>query len=61
MANLITDDMLEVYATTGTWSEIAGRLKARYDGLLDRLGFYVPFRAGDRVERWREVIRAFNG
>lgn len=61
MANLISDEMLEVYATTGTWSDIADKLKARYDGLLDRVAFYVPFRAGDRAERWREVVRSFNG
>ena len=61
MANLIGDEMLDAYAVTGTWGDIAGKLRARYDGILDRLGFYVPFRAGERAERWRDVVRAFNG
>lgn len=61
MAYLITDEMLDVYAVTGTWEEIAGKLKARYEGLLDRVSFYFPFRAGDRPERWREIVAAFNG
>jgi probable F420-dependent oxidoreductase len=60
MADLITDEMLNVYAVTGTWDEIAGKLKARYHGILDRLAFYVPFRAGDKAEKWRAVVRAFN-
>ncbi|MEW6268844.1 MAG: TIGR03617 family F420-dependent LLM class oxidoreductase [Thermodesulfobacteriota bacterium] len=60
MADLITDEMLEVYATTGTWQDIAGKLEKKYDGILDRLSFYVPYRKGDRAERWRDVIRAFN-
>lgn len=61
MADLITDEMLDVFAVTGTWDEIAGRIKAKYDGLLDRVGFYVPYRKGEQTERWAKVIRAFNG
>jgi probable F420-dependent oxidoreductase len=60
MASLITDEMLDVYATTGTWDDIAGKLKKKYDGILDRIAFYVPYRKGDRTERWAQVIRAFN-
>lgn len=61
MADLITDEMLDVYATTGTWDDIAGKLQKKYDGLLDRVAFYVPYRKGDQTERWSKVIRAFNG
>jgi hypothetical protein len=49
-----------VYATTGTYDEIAEKVKKRYDGYLDRVSFYFPFTAGDK-ERWRKLIRAFNG
>ena len=59
MASLISDEMLDAFATTGTWSEIAGKLKDKYGGILDRLGFYVPFREGEHAERWRDVVRAF--
>jgi probable F420-dependent oxidoreductase len=61
MANLITDDMLDVFAVSGTWDEIAGKIKTKYDGLLDRVGFYIPYKKGDQTERWAKVIRAFNG
>jgi probable F420-dependent oxidoreductase len=61
MADLITDEMLEVYAVTGRWDDIPGLIQKRYEGLLERLSFYVPFRAGDAPGRWREMVRAFNG
>ncbi|MBM4246552.1 MAG: TIGR03617 family F420-dependent LLM class oxidoreductase [Deltaproteobacteria bacterium] len=61
MADLITDEMLDVFAVTGTWDEIAGRIHAKYDGLLDRVGFYIPYRKGDGDDRWAKVIRAFHG
>jgi len=60
MAGLITDEMLEVYAVTGTWDEIPGKVKSKYDGLLDRVAFYFPFRGGDQ-RRWREIVKFFNG
>jgi probable F420-dependent oxidoreductase len=60
MASEITDEMLEVYAVTGKYDEIAGKIKARYDGYLDRVAFYFPFSANDG-RPWREIIEAFNG
>lgn len=59
MADLITDEMLDVFAVTGTWDEIAGKIHARYDGLLDRVGFYIPYRKGEKTEQWAKVISAF--
>ncbi len=61
MPSLVTDEMLEEYAVTGTWDEIADKLKQRYAGILDRLSFYVPYRAEDDAKRWRKVVAAFNG
>ena len=60
MADLITDEMLDVYAVTGTRDDVADKLKKKYDGLLDRVAFYVPYRKGDQTDRWAKVIRAFN-
>ena len=61
MAKEITDEMLDVYALTGTWDEIADKVKARYDGLLDRVAFYMPYRAGANDAQWRKITKAFNG
>lgn len=59
MAEEITDEMLEVYATTGTYDEIADKVKQKYTGYLDRVAFYFPFSANK--ERGRKIIQAFNG
>lgn len=59
MADLITDEMLDVFAVTGTWDEIAGKMKQRYEGVLDRIGFYIPFRPGQDEARWQKVVSAF--
>jgi len=60
MADAITDDMLECYAVTGKPDEIPDKVKARYEGILDRLAFYFPFNPAER-ERWAPVVKAFNG
>ena len=59
MAREITDEMLDVYAITAAWDEIPAKVKAKYDGILDRIGFYFPFRPGADDEQWRAMVRAF--
>jgi probable F420-dependent oxidoreductase len=59
MPDLITDEMLEVYAVQGTHDEVPGLLKKKYGGLLDRLAFYMPMRpAGTDDASWSELIAA---
>jgi probable F420-dependent oxidoreductase len=60
MANLISDEMLDVYAVTGTWDEIPAKIKSKYDGILDRVAFYFPFRSGSDDRRWRNIVKYFN-
>jgi hypothetical protein len=60
MAGEISDEMLDVYAVTGRWDEIADAIKHRYAGILDRVAFYLPYGSGERG-RWREIVRSFNG
>lgn len=58
MAAEITDEMLEVYATTGTYDEIAEKVQRKYAAYLDRIAFY--FTSGDKA-LWRKIVRSFNG
>jgi probable F420-dependent oxidoreductase len=60
MASEITDEMLEVYSVTGTWDDIGEKVKKRYDGLLDRVAFYVPYHAGVNEAEWRKLNQQFN-
>jgi probable F420-dependent oxidoreductase len=62
MADLITDEMLDTYAVTGTSDTIAARLQERYAGLLDRTAFYQPYQQqGMDDPRLPRLIKEFNG
>ena len=62
MADLITDEMLETYAVTGTHETIAARLQERYAGLLDRTAFYQPAKQQALDDpRLPRLIKEFNG
>jgi len=58
MPRLITDEMLETFVIIGSWDDIAAKLHARYDGLLDRVGLYRPFVPGVENEQWRQLSKA---
>jgi hypothetical protein len=62
MAALITDEMLEHFAVTATWDELAGKLVDRYRGVADRLIMYFAQpqmeRSPQTAGRWAEVARA---
>ncbi|MBK7977751.1 MAG: TIGR03617 family F420-dependent LLM class oxidoreductase [Deltaproteobacteria bacterium] len=57
MPGLISDEMLEHCAVTGTWDEIPELIRERYAGVLDRVSLYWPFVPGrDPNERWRRLV-----
>jgi probable F420-dependent oxidoreductase len=62
MSDLITDEMLEVYAVTATWDELADKLIDRYRGVVSRLIMYfaepMMARSPETAGRWGEVARA---
>jgi probable F420-dependent oxidoreductase len=59
MPALISDEMLDVFAVTGAWPELPGKIIDRYQGLLDRVMYYVPFVPGEMDQRWRETVQTF--
>ena len=59
MAGLIPDEMLEACAVVAPVDELAGRVRARYEGLLDRVGYYYPFVPGERDDVWRNALEVF--
>jgi probable F420-dependent oxidoreductase len=61
MPKLITDEMLDVYAVTGTYENIGEKVRERFDGLLDRVSFYIPYKAAFDDAVWRRLCREFNG
>jgi probable F420-dependent oxidoreductase len=60
MAQEITDEMLDTYAVSGTFDDIGEKVRKRYAGLLDRVAFYIPYRAGADDAAWRKLTAQFN-
>jgi probable F420-dependent oxidoreductase len=58
MAALITDEMLHEFAVVATRDQLARRVRERYEGLLDRVGYYFPFdpKADHDLDLWRDAI-----
>ncbi len=59
MAASVSDAMLEEFAVVAPVGELAEQVKARYDGLLDRVGYYHPFVPGERELMWRRALAVF--
>jgi len=61
MPALIDDEMLETFATIAPYDQLANAVRARYDGLLDRVAYYalgmmVPLDDA----RWRQTVETFH-
>ena len=41
MGSLVNDEMLDAYAVTGTYDEVAWQLKERFEGVLDEISFQI--------------------
>ncbi|HXH82232.1 MAG TPA: TIGR03617 family F420-dependent LLM class oxidoreductase [Candidatus Tectomicrobia bacterium] len=61
MADLITDEMVNTYAVTGTYADIGPRLRERYAGLLDRTALYQPDQPSLDDPRLPRLVKEFNG
>lgn len=65
MAELITDDVLEHFALVARWDDLADALKARYDGVADRVVTYLTAedltRNPGNMGKWGEIARAVTG
>ncbi|MBL8056391.1 MAG: TIGR03617 family F420-dependent LLM class oxidoreductase [Anaerolineales bacterium] len=57
MPKLISDAMLDEFALAGAPAELAGPLRARYAGLVDRVTLYQPFLPGAQDSGWQTLAR----
>ncbi len=56
MPSLITDEMLRAFVVEASPEELGPALRERYEGLIDRVGLYLPFRPGEKDDFWRAVL-----
>ncbi|HKW91157.1 MAG TPA: TIGR03617 family F420-dependent LLM class oxidoreductase [Methylomirabilota bacterium] len=59
MADLITDEMLDLFAVSGPFEEIGERIRERYRDLYDRTQLYPSFQPSLDDPRWPAVLSAF--
>jgi probable F420-dependent oxidoreductase len=59
MQRLLTDEMMDTFAVSGRWTELPEIIQARYGGLVDRIGYYLPFEPGAQDVDWRNTINEF--
>ncbi len=60
MPNLVSDEMVDTFATSASPAELADALKERYQGVADRINLYLPFVPGERDDFWQTICAAFN-
>ncbi len=58
MPAVITDEMLAEFLVEGTWDDVGGKLRARYEGLVDHLAIYLPFAPSEVDANWMKVAAA---
>jgi len=59
MFTLITDEILETFCLVTEAESLPEKLKARYEGIVDRLTLYTPFVPGEKDEFWKRVVDGF--
>lgn len=58
MPAVVTDAMLAEFVVEGTWEDVGAKVRAKYDGLADRLGLYLPFTPSENDENWKKAAEA---
>jgi probable F420-dependent oxidoreductase len=61
MARLITDEMLDLIAVSGTYDNVGLKLRERYAGLLDRIALYQPYEVSVDESRSAALVQQFKG
>jgi alkanesulfonate monooxygenase SsuD/methylene tetrahydromethanopterin reductase-like flavin-dependent oxidoreductase (luciferase family) len=56
LPSLISDEVLQTFATVADEGELATVLRERYANLAHRLNLYIPFVPGQRDTFWRNLI-----
>ena len=60
MPALITDDILDTIAVTGTWADLPAIIQQKYGSLLDRVSYYLPFDPNENQAGWQATIKSFS-
>ncbi len=56
MPALISDEMVDVFALTGSWDDIGPAIIDRYGDMLQRITLYLPFAPGENDAGWQRLL-----
>jgi probable F420-dependent oxidoreductase len=55
---LVTEEVMAEFSVRGSFEEVAARMRAKYEGVVDRVGFYLPVIGGANEKQWEEVVKS---
>jgi probable F420-dependent oxidoreductase len=58
MGELIDDDVLNAFAVVCPLDRVAGEVRSRFEGLVDRFSFYAPYKVDP--DTWKGVLAGFH-
>jgi probable F420-dependent oxidoreductase len=58
---LVTEEILAEFSVRGSFEEVTERMRAKYEGVVDRVGFYIPVIGGANEKQWEEVVKSLAG
>lgn len=56
MPHLVTPEIQSAFAVEAEPADVGQALRDRYEGLLDRIGLYIPFVPGQMDDFWRKLV-----
>ena len=59
MHTLISDEMLATVGVVADAADLGQAVRERYDGVLDRIGYYLPYMPDEKEDFWAASIAAF--
>jgi hypothetical protein len=60
IAAQVPDAVVDAIIVRGSYAEVGRELRARYEGLADRVASYWPLTLADRAG-WMRMVEAFHG
>ena len=57
MYELVPDELFDKVCVSGDYEELPHKVLERYDGLLDRIAYYLPYAPGEHDEMWAASLR----
>ncbi len=58
---LIGEEVISEFTVRGQFDEVADRMREKYEGLVDRVGFYIPVIGGAHEAQWGQVVKSVVG